>query len=207
MKKTIGLLTAIIAMVISEGQTLRADSLYPAEGTNSLYTEKRARKIGDVITVMIQETNQAVNSAGSQDQKASGVAVGAGNGYLGAGVYGSSVLSNLQSQIGVGGSTSSQGQGSSSRASTITGQMTAKIISILPSGNYQIQGSRLVEVNDEKQTIEITGEIRPDDISSDNIVLSSRVADARIKFTGVGPATETAQVGILTRVLSWLGLF
>ncbi len=207
MKKTIGLLAAVVGIALSEGQALRADSIYPAEGTNSLYTEKRARKVGDVITVMIEETNQATNAAGSQDQKASSVGVGAGSGYLGAGVYGSSVLSNIQNQFGVGGSTSSQGQGSSSRASTITGQMTAKIISILPSGNYQIQGSRVMEVNDEKQTIEVTGEIRPDDISSDNIVLSSRVADARIKFTGVGPATETAQVGLLTRVLSWLGLF
>ena len=85
--------------------------------------------------------------------------------------------------------------------------MTAKIVSVLPGGNYLVEGTRYVEVNDEKQTIEVTGEIRPDDISSDNTVLSSRVANARIKFTGTGPASETAKPGLLTRVLSWLGLF
>lgn len=201
------LLVLTILAVLATDQKLLADSLYPAEGTNSLYTEKRARRVGDVITVLIEETNQAVNSASSQDQRASGLAVGAGTGFLGAGIFGNSVLSNVPNQIGVGASTAHQGQGSSSRASTITGQMTAKIVSILPSGNYLIQGSRYVEVNDEKQTIEVTGEIRPDDISSDNIVLSSRVADARIKFTGVGPASETAKPGLLTRVLGWLGLF
>lgn len=208
MKKTMLALAAITLMVLSEGQALRADSLYPAEGTNSLYTEKRARRVGDVITVLIEETNQAINSASSQDQKSAGVVAGAGNGFFGTGLSGVNVLSsNTAGNIGVGLGSSHQGQGSSSRASTITGQMTAKIISILPSGNYQIQGSRYVEVNDEKQTIEVTGEIRPDDISSDNIVLSSRIADARIKFTGIGPASETAKPGLLTRVLSWLGIF
>jgi flagellar L-ring protein FlgH len=196
-----------LAVLIAD-QALLADSLYPVEGTNSLYTEKRARRVGDVITVMIEETNQAVNSASSQDQKSAGVVAGAGTGFYGTGYYGMNVLSsNTNGNIGVGLGSSHQGQGSSSRASTITGQMTAKIISILPSGNYLIQGSRYVEVNDEKQTIEVTGEIRPDDISSDNIVLSSRVAEARIKFTGVGPASETAKPGLLTRVLGWLGLF
>lgn len=202
------ILFALVGLTLLASEVvLWADSLYPAEGTNSLYTEKRARRVGDVITVLIEETNQAVNSASSQDQRASGLAVGAGTGFLGAGIYGNSVLSNVPNQIGVGASTAHQGQGSSSRASTITGQMTAKIVSILPSGNYMIQGSRYVEVNDEKQTIEVTGEIRPDDISSDNIVLSSRIGEARIKFTGVGPASETATPGLLTRVLGWLGLF
>lgn len=206
MKTRLFFIMAVLAILTADRKLL-ADSLYPAEGTNSLYTEKRARRVGDVITVMIEETNQAVNSAGSQSQKASGVALGAGSGYLGAGVYGNSILSNIPNQIGVGASSANQGQGSSSRASTITGQMTAKIISILPSGNYVIDGSRYVEVNDEKQTIDVTGEIRADDISSDNIVLSSRIANAKIKFTGVGPASETAKPGLLTRVLSWLGLF
>jgi flagellar L-ring protein precursor FlgH len=85
--------------------------------------------------------------------------------------------------------------------------MTAKIISVLPSGNYLIDGSRYVEVNEEKQTVEVTGEIRPDDISSDNTVSSLRIANAKIKLTGTGPASETAKPGLLTRVLGWLGLF
>lgn len=187
---------------------LKADSLYPVEGTSSIYTEKRARRVGDVITIIILETNQAVNSASSQTQKSAGLVAGAGMGFFGTGYYGADVLSNNNNgNIGVGMGASHQGQGTSSRASTITGLMTAKISSVLPSGNYLVEGMRYVEVNDEKQTIEVTGEIRPDDISSDNTVLSSRVADARIKFTGTGPASETAKPGILTRVLGWLGLF
>ena len=202
MKK--GLLVLFIGLAaFAPGQNLKADSLYPVEGSSSVYTEKRARRVGDVITVMIQETNQATNAASSNDQKSGSVVVGAGSGFLGS----SFLNSNTTGNIGLGGGTSHQGQGTSSRSSNVTGQMTAKIISVLPSGNYLIEGSRYVEVNDEKQTIDVTGEIRPDDISSDNTVVSTRVANARIKFTGTGPASETAKPGLLTRVLGWLGLF
>lgn len=186
--------------------TLFADSLYPAEGTSSIYNEKRARRVGDVITVLINESTNATQAASSQNQKASSMALGAGSGFLGAGVYGTNIL-NTNNQLGVGASTGHQGQGTSSRSTTVTGQMTAKIISVLPSGNYLIEGSRYVEVNEEKQTVEVTGEIRPDDISSDNTVSSLRIANAKIKLTGTGPASETAKPGLLTRVLGWLGLF
>ena len=208
MGKILYALMAMAFTILMDSQNLFADSLYPVEGTSSIYNEKRARRVGDVITVIIQETNQATNSASSQMQKSAGLVAGAGMGFYGTGEYGADVLSNnANGNIGVGVGASHQGQGTSSRASSITGEMTAKITSVLPSGNYLVEGTRYVEVNDEKQTIEVTGEIRPDDISSNNTVVSTRVANARIKFTGTGPASETAKPGILTRVLSWLGLF
>src|SRR5579883_3041866 len=103
MKKIILVLAAITVMILAEGQNLMADSLYPVEGTNSLYTEKRARRVGDVITDLIEETNQAVNSASSQDKKSAGIVAGAGTGFYGTGYYGSNVLSsNTNGNIGIG---------------------------------------------------------------------------------------------------------
>lgn len=200
------LISAINLLILLSSQKLVADSLYPLEGSSSIYTEKRARRVGDVITVMIQEDTNATQAASSQNQKTGSVAIGAGAGSLGAGSYGTGIA-NLPNQIGLGASSYHQGQGTSSRSTTITGEMTAKITSVLPSGNYFIEGTRYVEVNDEKQTVEVTGEIRPDDISSENTVSSLRVANAKIKLTGTGPASEAAKPGLLTRVLSWLGLF
>jgi len=184
-------------------QRVLGDSLYPVEGSSSIYTEKRARRIGDVITVIIQENTNATQAAGSQYQKTGSVAIGAG---MGVGSIGQNVL-NSTNNIGLGASSSHQGQGTSSGSTTITGEMTAKIISVLPSGNYLVEGTRYVEVNEDKQTVEVTGEIRPDDISSENTISSLRIANAKIKLTGTGPASETANPGLLTRVLSWLGLF
>jgi flagellar L-ring protein precursor FlgH len=192
-------------LIFLPGKVL-ADSIYPLEGANSIYTEKRAHRVGDVITVLIQESTQGAQGASSNNQKAANVALGAGSGNLGAGTYGANLL-NSTSQIGLGASSSHQGQGSSSQGATITGQMTAKIVSVLPNGNFQIEGTRYIAVNDDKQTVEVVGEIRPDDISRDNTIPSSRVADAKIKIIGSGPSSETAKPGLLTRVFSWLGLF
>ena len=182
-----------------------ADSLYPVEGSSSIYTEKRARRIGYVITVLIQENTNATEAAGSQYQKAGSVGIGAGSSVGGLG-FGQNVL-NTTNNIGLGASSSHQGQGMSSGSTTITGEMTAKIVSVLPSGNYLVEGTHYIVVNEDKQTVEVTGEIRPDDISSENTISSLRIANARIKMTGSGPASETANPGLLTRVLSWLGLF
>ncbi|HTA77655.1 MAG TPA: flagellar basal body L-ring protein FlgH [bacterium] len=195
----------VFAASMNSTQLVLADSLYPVEGSSSIYTEKRARRIGDVITVLIQENTNANQSAGSQYQKAGSVGIGGGS-YVGGTGFGQTGL-NSTNGIGVGASSSHQGQGTSSGSTTITGEMTAKIISVLPSGNYLVEGTRFVEVNEDKQTVEVTGEIRPDDISSDNTISSLRIANAKIKLTGSGPASETANPGILTRVLSWLGLF
>jgi flagellar L-ring protein precursor FlgH len=198
MKHTI--LAVLAALTLLTG-TLRADSLYPVEGTNSLYTENRARRVGDVITILIQETTDATQSAGSQNQKNSNLSVGAGIGTWG------NTGSMPINQAGLGGQSYSQGQGTSSRSAKVVGQMTAKITRVLPSGNYMVEGTRYVEVNDDKQVIEVAGEIRPDDITSDNTVTSSRVANARIKVTGSGPASESARPGLLTRLFSWLMVF
>jgi flagellar L-ring protein precursor FlgH len=178
-----------------------SDSLYPAEGAGSIYTEKRARRVGDVITIFIQEVNEATQAASSRNQKDANISLGAGIGF-----WGGSPNIPVQ-QAGAGARTYNRGQGTSSRSAKVIGQMTAKITAILPSGNYVVEGTRYVEVNDDKQLMEVTGEIRPDDISSENTVISSRVANARIKITGTGPASETAKPGFLTRILSWLWIF
>jgi len=197
-------LTMALFLLLGGSAVLWADSLYPQEGANYIYTEKRARRVGDVITVMIMEANQASQQASAQNQKDANVAVGAGLGFFSYG-YANSIPTN--NQIGVGAHAFHPGQGTSTRSSKVTAQMTAKIISVLPSGNYMIEGTRYVEVNEEKQLIEVTGEIRSDDIQSDNSIPSFRIANARVKVTGTGPAAESAKPGILTRVLSWLGLF
>jgi len=177
-----------------------SDSLYE-EGVGSIYTEKRARRVGDVVTINIQENTEATQAASSKNQKDANIGISAGIGAWGG-------SGNLPvEQAGVGARSYSKGQGTSSRSAKVIGQMTAKITAVLPNGNYVVEGSRYVEVNEDKQMMELTGEIRPDDISSENVVESLRVANARIKMTGTGPASETAKTGILTRVLSWLWIF
>lgn len=201
MKKAMIAMAVLVTILGGVPRTATGDSLYPEEGAGSIYTEKRARRVGDVVTINIQEVNEATQAASSRNQKDANVSMSAGIGFWGG-------SANMPTQgAGAGARSYNRGQGSSSRSAKVIGQMTAKITSVLPSGNYVVEGTRYVEVNDDKQLMEVVGEIRPDDISSENVVMSSRVANARIKMTGTGPASETARPGLLTRVLSWLWIF
>src|SRR5271170_3921135 len=102
---------AFLVCLICAGSVL-ADSLYPVEGSNnSIYTEKRARRVGDVVTVMIQEQDQATQGVTTGTQKNASVGLGAG-----LGVYEGYNNIPTQNQIGVGGQSYTQGQGSSARA-------------------------------------------------------------------------------------------
>jgi len=77
----------------------------------------------------------------------------------------------------------------------------------LPNGNLAIQGSRQVQVNNENQFINIQGVVRSEDISSNNIVLSTFIADAKIELSGRGVISDKQRVGWLTRILDWVWPF
>ena len=76
--------------------------------------------------------------------------------------------------------------------------------SVEDNGDLIVSGEQLIKVNDEKQEIVLSGRVRPIDISENNTVVSSRLADARISYVGDGVLGEKQRPGILTRILSWL---
>ena len=93
------------------------------------------------------------------------------------------------------------GQGTTSRNETVTAKVSARIIQVLPNSNLVVRGSQEILVNNEKQYITIQGVVRPADIATDNTVLSTYLADARIEYTGQGDLTAKQRQGWLTRAL------
>ena len=77
----------------------------------------------------------------------------------------------------------------------------------MPNGNLFIRGTRQVQVNNENQFIRVEGLVRPEDISSSNIVLSTFVAEAKIELFGQGVVSDKQQVGWLTRILDYVWPF
>jgi len=97
-----------------------------------------------------------------------------------------------------------KGDGRTARGNSFKTTLSAKIINILPNGNFQIEGRKKIVVNGEEELIKITGEVRPDDISADNTVPSYKVANVEISYKGKGTMTQGAKPGILTRILNWI---
>jgi len=174
-----------------------ADTLWPAGG-DSLYKDKKAFKIGDVLTIIVQESASASQSAGTKASKASTTGVSWGSQR--------SKLSAIQ-DLSITGKEDITGGGKSTRAGALTGRITVRVIDVLPNGNLVVNGNRVITVNDEKQVMEITGIVRPEDVTADNSVISSLIADAQIKYNGKGAVAEKAKLGLVSRLLSMLWVF
>jgi flagellar L-ring protein precursor FlgH len=109
--------------------------------------------------------------------------------------------------FGISGKEDVQGGGRSVRSGDLTGHITVRVAEVIPNGNLVINGNRIITVNDEKQVMEITGIVRPEDVTADNTVLSTLIADAQIKYTGKGAIAEKSHLGLLSRLLSMLSIF
>lgn len=184
-----------------------ADSLWPGGSAdfgnvaNSI-SDNRALKVGDIVTVQINESATATQSSQVSTNKLATVAGGAG---LGSWTPNNGALPITS--FGVGGEESFNGGGTNANSGALVTTLSARIIAVLDSGNLVIQGQRSVKINDEKQNIYIKGVIRPKDVDRTNTVLSSVISDEQISYSGRGPLSEKAHPGFFTRLFDWLDIF
>ncbi len=199
--------TAFAEPTAHDGSLWQADSSF-----GYLYTGLQASRVGDNVTIKIVESSKATNKANTETGRSSGLEAGIDTLFGLEDWYENEVLDysdkwpkiNPFGSPSVKGSMSStfDGSGTTSRSGDLTAYMTARITEILPGGNYRIVGSREVMVNHENQLIILSGTIRPRDISPDNVILSTFVADAKIAYSGTGVVNDRQRPGWLANLLN-----
>ena len=195
-------------------------SIWPGENAkNSLFTDNKARHVNDIVTIVIDESSSGTNSANTTTGRDSSTLAGItallgldrklarSNKDLtdGDDVYSAGLLPSIK--IGGTSKNSLTGKGTTTRDGELQARITAKVIEVLPNGNLKIEGGRQLAVNAEDQYIVISGTVRPDDITSDNVVSSQYIADARIVYAGKGVINDKMRPGWLTRVVDWVWPF
>jgi len=197
----IGMLTVLFAgsaLVGKAVQPVRADEPPPLGWSTSLYSDVKAFKVGDVLSIIVSESNSATKNAKTNTKKQNktntkgDAATGALNGLF-PGVSGSMDVSNQY-----------DGTGSTVRNGTLSSRITVKVIDILPNHNLVVEGSKTIELNDDIEVVTISGIVRPQDINSQNIVYSQQVANAKITYKGKGTISQGQRPGILARILNWI---
>ncbi|MDX9746203.1 MAG: flagellar basal body L-ring protein FlgH [Syntrophales bacterium] len=175
---------------------------------SSLFVDRRARGVGDIVTIIVSESSTGNNKAGTDTSRNSSTSA-----QIDA-LFGidTSILKrneNMGGLIKAGGSSASglKGSGNTSRGNNLVARMTARVIRVLENGNLVIEGRRQVTVNAEDQFIVISGMIRPEDITSDNMIASQYISDAQILYTGKGIVNDKLRPGWLTRVVDWVWPF
>jgi flagellar L-ring protein precursor FlgH len=190
MRKTIGL--ALIAALFLSNQ------IYSNEATRrSLFTDVKARDVGDLITVLIVENSRASNKAKTSTEKSSeaGTEGTAGLGPLDfIPLWGASGKDNLKYD----------GQGQTEKSGSFQAKMTVQVIDVKPNGDLIIEGNRVVTVDEEEETMFLSGIVRSRDVSEANTIYSYQIANAQISTKNTGAIATGSRPGFVTRLLNWI---
>ncbi len=173
----------------------RTGSLFNTQYSNDLYADKKALRVGDIITVELKESTQASKSAKTETKKQSDVRVNPITGLAGAAVN----IGNQSIELGMGSNSALKGDAKSNQSNSLFGKITVNVMRVLPNGNLLIRGEKWLTLNTGEEFIRLEGLVRGQDVSADNTVESSRIANARIRYSGKGDLQETQSAGWLTR--------
>jgi flagellar L-ring protein precursor FlgH len=198
----------ISSIVLVTGTSeLQADSLWrsSARGGAGLYSSSQRRiGVGDVVTIRISESTSAVQEASTRTQKESQLNTDLLSAWdQVANVLGSETL-RKQYEVGIRGDDEYSGAGQTSRRSTFKTIVTGIVTEILENGNLFVIAEHELKINQEIQTIRLSGIIRPADIEIDNSVHSHQIAKAEISINGAGIVGSKQTPGMLTKMFNWL---
>jgi len=168
-----------------------------AGNIHSLYTDHRAMGVDDILTVIISEEASAGSKSGTQTSKRNDIGVSTSGG-TGALSFVPSMGASGGNEIGYDGS------GGTSRSGNLSARISARVERVLDNGNLVISGSKVVEINSEKEIIKVSGIVRPQDIESNNVIYSHNIADAQIQYSGHGAVEQASRPGLIARFLNWL---
>jgi flagellar L-ring protein FlgH len=191
-KRTISMMLAAAALaacaaVPAAGQDLRDNS------RRSLFSDQKASRVGETVTILVVETTVASNDASTSAQRSDDLNFGA---TANTGATGGT---NVGVTLGTG--SAFRGGGSTSTKGSVRAKITANVDSVLANGNLVINGSRRIVINQEEQTIKISGVVRPSDIQADNSVYSYNISDATILMEGSGMVEKVQGPGLITKFL------
>ena len=175
-------------------------SIYQAGFEQNLYSDRKAFRVGDIITITLNERTQASKNANSQIDKNSDTSVGLTS------LFGSSLTTNnpiggndLSLNAGYSADRATKGDSKSGQSNSLTGSITVTVADMLPNGIIAVRGEKWLTLNTGDELVRIAGLVRADDIATDNTVSSTRVADARITYSGTGAFADASQPGWFDR--------
>ena len=204
---------ALVAALISSGAA--ADSLFnkAAKKRGSLITDNEKKfEVGDIITMLVEETVDASTQANTDTKKESDVSANAdeaNNAFLvsetpgGLNIIPSEVLPNWK----IAAENEHKGSGKTTRTNKLVMTVACQVTKVYENGNLDIAGQKKVTVNREDSQMTIRGLIRSRDVSSENTVSSNQVANAQIQLKGQGPLWNSTRRGLITRILDWFSPF
>lgn len=173
-------------------------AIFQSDMANSLFSDVKARRVGDIITVNLQENTRATKSAGTTTSKDTDVNV---NPIIGLG--GNALnIGNESIQLGMGTSSGFAGDASTNQSNNLIGSISVTVVQVLANQNLLVRGEKWLTLNNGDEYIRLTGVVRPDDVSPANEIESTKIANARIQYSGTGSFASAQEKGWLSEFFS-----
>ena len=186
---------APVKPVSQTGPIQYSDSIYQSGSSWYLLEDIKPRRVGDMLTVTLQEKTDAKKQADTETKKATDNSITAAT-LLGAPITASDrelLATKLESSYDF------KGEGDSQQSNSLTGSVTVTVVEVMVNGNLVVQGEKWVTINQGDEYIRLRGIVRPSDISPDNTISSERVANAQIQYSGEGTIANTNEQGWLAK--------
>jgi flagellar L-ring protein precursor FlgH len=169
-------------------------SIYQAATSRPLFEDIKARQVGDLLTVILDEQTDASKKATTDISKDTGTDISAPT-VLG----NATTLNGNPLSTSLGSSNSFTGASDSAQSNKLQGNITVSVAQVLPNGNLVIQGEKWISINQGDEYVRLRGIVRPVDIGPTNTVLSTQVANAQISYRGKGATADSNSMGWLAR--------
>ncbi|SDH13725.1 flagellar L-ring protein precursor FlgH [Vibrio xiamenensis] len=173
-----------------EVEKVSKGSLYTGNSSMTLFQDRRAYRVGDILTVVLDEKTESDKSATTKYGKNSSVNIGAPT-------VGGSVFDKISASGS--GSRDFDGSAASKQGNSLSGSITVTVYQVMPNGVLRVRGEKWLKLNQGDEFIRLTGNVRVNDIEADNTLSSQRIADARITYSGRGTFADTNTAGWLTQ--------
>ena len=183
--------------LITEQTKAATGAIYVGRQSDSWFGKSRSFQVGDVITVLLNESSQATRTQnGTVTRDSSNTLAPAGLQKFG---------SNLGGMFGgvnmLGGTVSNKGTGAADQQASLTGSVAVAVVEVMPNGNLVLRGEKQLALTEGTEIIQVAGIIRPDDVSPSNTVQSKRLANAQIAYRGTGDLANATRAGWGTSAL------
>lgn len=198
---------AIAACLFVAATNALGQSFWKAEKVSSMFSDKRANAVGDVLTILVQENNTASKDNSIKTAKNTSIDAALATFLYSPAASGLLTKSGEMPAIKANSKTDFDAGGKINNTEKITARIAVRVVDVLPNGNLVIEGRRTITFARETQDAVLRGVVRAEDITANNNVYSFNIADATIKYTGQGAVSETTRKGWFTRLWDFLTPF
>lgn len=176
---------------------VQAKSLWLDEGegyeAHNIFVDRKARHVGDIVTIVITENTSTSQTKSSSNSKSGNTQMQAGVGIF-----------DFLKAASAGGSDSFKADGKASNTAAYRGNVTVTVTEVQPNGNMVLEGTQSIWQNRDEHKITFRGICRQDDVTANNTIPSTKIADATVRFDGKGPLNAKQRQGILTQIFNIL---